>query len=524
MLDDTNSTIIRLVQALYQQMPGHIYLNNFRSYTQTYGIDQLANTLLTIDSTLNNLSNHILANTITTHLGLTGETKLAGNAYLEAHFNTVVTEARGKVILDAVNTLATLEDNETYGTAAASFNTTISASLTYSNQPNNTTPIPATYGDSVTAHPQEQLSLFIPASGLINSNTEQNHFPIDLEADHRYRFTCSYDEESAPQPPLIIIYDTSGQPIASSPSSSFTYRPEQSGSHYLSVSSNGDTPLNYSLSATYERMGYTLNFTNPDSMGSDYEAVSSSIESAIQQWANQIILTGPSTATIDIEITGANLGSSTLASASSLSPFWEDGEENGMRYVANNVLHEINTGEDINGSEADVLINLNTSLLSSFWFDPTPEIRDDNAPTVHPWRTQEHYDFVGTIMHEFAHALGYNGWYHYSPPPNGATGLENSFNQLSEFDRNIEWSDIQNSFVFTGSNATETYQTLEFSGYLPLHSEGDASGVDLYHYGSNSSSDSLGDYLMDDNSNPGTSYTISSLDTAILQDLGYLIG
>lgn len=78
----------------------------------------------------------------------------------------------------------------------------------------------------------------------------------------------------------------------------------------------------------------------------------------------------------------------------------------------------------------------------------------------------------------------------------------------------------QDSFLFTGTNATAAYHQLGFTGNLPLHSEGnDAS--DLYHYGND---DPLDLYLMDNAANFGVIKTTSSLDTAILQDLGYLIG
>ena len=159
------------------------------------------------------------------------------------------------------------------------------------------------------------------------------------------------------------------------------------------------------------------------------------------------------------------------------------------------------------------------AIWPDFWFDSTPDDRNDNAPSSNKT------DFIATMMHEFAHALGFIGYYAYSPPPTGSAGLENELSQISEFDRFIEWDSSQDSFIFTGSNATAAYHQLGFTGNLPLHSEGNNIGSDLIHYGSEEVlDDPLDDYLMDHDVARGSVLAIGSLDTAIFQDLGYLIG
>ena len=158
------------------------------------------------------------------------------------------------------------------------------------------------------------------------------------------------------------------------------------------------------------------------------------------------------------------------------------------------------------------------AIWPDFWFDPTPDDRNDNAPPSNK------IDFIAAIMHEFTHALGFGGLYAYSPPPTGSAGLENEQSQISEFDRFIEWDNSQDSFLFTGTNATAAYHQLGFTGNLPLHSEGNNIS-DLHHYGNvDGNDDPLDLYLMDNDADFGNLSTISSLDTAILQDLGYLIG
>ncbi|MBT7079877.1 MAG: hypothetical protein HN929_00105, partial [Chloroflexi bacterium] len=90
-----------------------------------------------------------LAATVTANLGLTGDALTAGNAYLEAQF-AAAPAARGKAVLDAMNALATLESDATYGAAATAFNADVVASTSYSIVTTNTNALAAGAGQTYT--------------------------------------------------------------------------------------------------------------------------------------------------------------------------------------------------------------------------------------------------------------------------------------------------------------------------------------------------------------------------------------
>jgi len=122
---------------MYNLRPGATLLGNFQDIAATDGIDSFANQLLANDAALSAKSDADLAAQITTNLGLTGDVATAGDAYLVGQF-AANPSARGKVILDAMNALATLEGDATYGAAAALFNADVVASLEYSSVATNT--------------------------------------------------------------------------------------------------------------------------------------------------------------------------------------------------------------------------------------------------------------------------------------------------------------------------------------------------------------------------------------------------
>ena len=142
LLATTDTQIIRVVEALFKQTPGYTYLSNFRTYTTENGIDALANALA---GNLSSQTDAELAATVTANLGLTGDALAAGNSYLEGQF-AANPAARGKVVLDAMNLLATMESDATFGAVAASYNADIVASLTYSTVTTNTTVLAAGEG------------------------------------------------------------------------------------------------------------------------------------------------------------------------------------------------------------------------------------------------------------------------------------------------------------------------------------------------------------------------------------------
>jgi len=134
LLATTDTQIIRVVEALYNQRPGNTYLSNFQTFVTENGVDGFANALA---ANFASSTDAELAAVVTANLGLTGDALTAGNAYLEAQF-AADAAGRGKAVLDAMNALSTLEADATYGAAAASFNADVVSSLSYSSIAANT--------------------------------------------------------------------------------------------------------------------------------------------------------------------------------------------------------------------------------------------------------------------------------------------------------------------------------------------------------------------------------------------------
>jgi|SaaInl4_200m_RNA_FD_contig_123_11060_length_3164_multi_4_in_1_out_0_1 hypothetical protein len=134
LLATTDTQIIRVVEALYNQRPGNTYLSNFQTFVSENSIDAFANALA---GNFASSTDAELAAIVTANIGLTGDALTAGNAYLEAQF-AADAAGRGKAILDAMNALSTLEGDATYGAAATAYNADVVASMTYSAVATNT--------------------------------------------------------------------------------------------------------------------------------------------------------------------------------------------------------------------------------------------------------------------------------------------------------------------------------------------------------------------------------------------------
>lgn len=132
----TDTTVIcRVVKALYDAAPGYTYLSNFLSYKSANGLDATVNALASAYSSQTNAE---LAVTVCTNLGLTGTAYTAGVDYMTSQFNATTAANRGVVIKDAMNGLANLTGDATFGAAADAFNSSIATSEAYSTNSANT--------------------------------------------------------------------------------------------------------------------------------------------------------------------------------------------------------------------------------------------------------------------------------------------------------------------------------------------------------------------------------------------------
>lgn len=194
----------------------------------------------------------------------------------------------------------------------------------------------------------------------------------------------------------------------------------------------------------------------------------------------------------------------TLATASgrSATTAYAGTTADGGRLWEQGAAHELRTGFDPNGAALDVeiVIGIDGYLQNELWFDPDPRRRSAAVPGSQT-------DAMTVLMHEFGHALGFNGWL------DGAPGaLPGS--DLSTFDALVRPLAAAGgpALFFTGALAVGVY-----GGPVPL------TVGSFAHLGNSDAS--LGLDLVPDLMNGvvfyrGLRYDISALDLAMLADTG----
>lgn len=158
---------------------------------------------------------------------------------------------------------------------------------------------------------------------------------------------------------------------------------------------------------------------------------------------------------------------------------------------------EIRTGVDPNGATPDVEIDLNPVYANSeLWFDPEPLVRTALVDI-------EHTDAMSTFIHEFGHALGFNGWM------NSLTGAYPG-SARSTFDEHTTLDGP--NYAFTGTEAMAVY-----GGPVPLTI---GSTTHLGNLAPLPGGDLQGDVMNGLFFYRGSRYDISPVDIAILRDVG----
>lgn len=175
----------------------------------------------------------------------------------------------------------------------------------------------------------------------------------------------------------------------------------------------------------------------------------------------------------------------------------------GINIFEQGAAAELRTGIDPNGTAADISFNIgiNGYLQTELWFDPTPaNLNDDVVPA-------NKTDARSVLLHEFGHALGFNGW------RNGSTGaLPGDYASTFDAYTALTSTPAGNLVVFTGPAAVALYGgavPITAGNYTHLGNNLPLAGVDL-----------IPDLMNGVVYYRGSRYTISALDLAILQDVG----
>jgi Domain of unknown function (DUF4114) len=240
----------------------------------------------------------------------------------------------------------------------------------------------------------------------------------------------------------------------------------------------------------------TFNTTFDDPAGTYarfYADIRSHVAAAGAIWSKY--LTGNSSLEVIVKF---SVGAGSIVSGRSLQPV--DLRTKGLLNVQEQgAATEIRTGIDPNGATPDIELNFNPeNLINELWFDPDPIARTASVPS-------NKTDAVSAIMHEFGHAIGFNGW---KDDTTGAlpANYESTFDEKTSFDGT--------NFFFTGTQSTALYGSavpLTFGNITHLGNSAPRPGS------------TLNPDLMNVGLRRGIRTDISALDLAILADVGVSI-
>jgi PEP-CTERM motif len=237
-------------------------------------------------------------------------------------------------------------------------------------------------------------------------------------------------------------------------------------------------------------MTYSVAFNDPFSQSTSlYSAIDSHVGAALATWGSS--LSGSANVAVRVDIssttpraTGASVTSGFVRTTGSYTVF-----EQGLAY-------ELRTGIDPNGAAADVVLTFNPNYLANeLWFDPNPTLR---SATVASNRT----DAMSVFLHEFGHAIGFNGW------GDAITGAPPA-TYRSTWDDLVSYNGA-NTF-FNGARAVSLYGAPVPITYGNNFHLGNQPGP-----GSNLIPDLMNGVVF----NRGTRYNVSGMDLAILSDIG----
>jgi hypothetical protein len=233
----------------------------------------------------------------------------------------------------------------------------------------------------------------------------------------------------------------------------------------------------------------TVTFEDLLGLGQPYLAlIEGHLDAALDRWGMH--LDGHASFEVLVRISPDVYG---VSAASTTSGFV--GVHEGAAVFEQGMAFELRTGVDPNGSDADMLLEINAGVLRhALWFDPDPTGR--GATVDH-----DRIDAVSVFIHEIGHALAFNGW--------GSARAMATLGAMSTWDRNISFE--SGTAAFHGPRASALY-----GDAVPL-----THGFD-FHIGNVGGP---GEELVADVMNgvdllEGTRYDVSALDIAMLQDMG----
>ena len=174
-------------------------------------------------------------------------------------------------------------------------------------------------------------------------------------------------------------------------------------------------------------------------------------------------------------------------------------------------IAELRTGNDPNGSEADIFVSVNSALLEDgdFFIDDDVVIGED-VP-------DGQIDLFSVILHEVAHGLGFLGLRSsIDEPLPTVTSADGSVNPVATLFDIFTEEAAGGEIVFTGETTVGIYgEAVQLESFT-----GDA-GSDLSHFVATTFGDDTSTALLNPFVIPGDRVDIGLLELAVFQDIGF---
>lgn len=217
---------------------------------------------------------------------------------------------------------------------------------------------------------------------------------------------------------------------------------------------------------------YSVDFSQAN-LGSYLADVETNVKNALENIGKYI----SSKVTFNLQVLTENTSPKTLAEANA-TMLNSDGS------YATAFMAEAKAGVNLNGTTPDATLYINLANINKLSFDGTPSTNE--------------YDLTSIFTHEILHGLAFTGNLDLTG------GVKTPYDTLVSVENNLP--------VFTGSNAKAVNSNLP----VPLDPASSGDGSAYYHV-------ALPNDLMSDSLGKGEVRAISSLDVAMLQDMGLII-
>jgi len=216
-------------------------------------------------------------------------------------------------------------------------------------------------------------------------------------------------------------------------------------------------------------------------------------------------------ASLDVAVTLAQQGPSTVASAGAGALFFNGQNVNGFDEVVTGSQIEFITGNDPNGTDADIVITVNTDFLTS------AQAFLETGPNRMPGFNQ--IDYVSVLAHEIMHGLGF---FSFRDNTGNASNPNNPPNIESSYGTNVNFAvEGPGTLVprYSGENVVSVYGEDVLLEYLF-----NSAGSDVSHYAQFDTDGTITDLafaLLNPSVVLGDVTTLGAIDLAVLRDLGY---